>query len=158
MLNIWSTVSVLHLSRFINSFSSNLVWYLCSLALSCGWALADGWGTLNMDWSVFNHLMEQNYPEVTIFSCGTARFHRRSISFYEWIENFFIFIWIILCVTKHFILRSNCDRIEVGVVSSLRSHQLPDWGFNIETLERFLKFSGDCISILIIFNIKWHDI
>lgn len=117
MLNIWSTVSVLHLSRFINSFSSNLVWYLCSLALSCGWALADGWGTLNMDWSVFNHLGEQNYPEVTIFSCGTARFHRRSISFYEWIENFFIFIWIILCVTKHFILRSNCDRIEVNLGS-----------------------------------------
>ena len=115
MLNIWSTVSVLHLSRFINSFSSNLVWYLCSLALSCGWALADGWGTLNMDRSVFNHLGEKNYPEVTIFSCGTARFHRRSISFYEWIENFFIFIWIILCVTKHFILRSNCDRIEVNL-------------------------------------------
>ena len=117
MLNIWSTVSVLHLSRFINSFSSNLVWYLCSLALSCGWALADGWGTLNMDRSVFNQLGEKNYPEVTIFSCGTVRFHRRSISFYEWIENFFIFIWIILCVTKHFILRSNCDWIEVNLGS-----------------------------------------
>ena len=43
-------------------------------------------------------------------------------------------------------------------VGSSMTHHLPGWGFDIETLERFLKFSGDCISILIIFNIKWHNI
>ena len=47
---------------------------------------------------------------------------------------------------------------QIWVIPSLRGTHLPDWGFDIETLERFLKFSGDCISILIIFDIKWHNI
>ena len=42
-------------------------------------------------------------------------------------------------------------------LSDRRGH-LPDWGFYIETFERFLKFSGDCIGIFIIFNVKGHDI
>ena len=151
MLNIWSTVSVLHLSRFINSFSSNLVWYLCSLALSCGWALADGWGTLNMEFN-FNHLVALNYPEVAIFSWGTARFHRRSISFYEWIENFFIFIWIILCVTKQLILRSNSNETKVKFGSFHRVHLYLTRGLTLKRLNVFWS-SAVTASVFLLFLI-----
>ena len=76
--------------------------------LSCAILLCSSWRLRNLKnyfIGIFKPMLK--YLEITIFSRGTTRSDWRSISFYEWIENFFIFIWIILCVTEngvHFVV------------------------------------------------------